>query len=102
MRCPAAFAFLAGRGESRHGLRGTEPSATEAQRHRENLKILCVSVSLWRIFSVSRSPWDEFCHGLLRAGWELLLLVRLAVRRRLVFQHHGEWTQRPDPSADPA
>ena len=33
----------------RHGLRGTEALATEAQRHGENLMILCVSVSLWRI-----------------------------------------------------
>src|SRR5207245_1938523 len=46
--------ILAGRGESRHGLRGTEPWATEAQRHGENLKVLCVSVSLRRILGVSQ------------------------------------------------
>src|SRR5438132_1490566 len=43
-----------GRGESRHGLRDTEQLATKAQSHRENLKILCVSVSLWRILRVSQ------------------------------------------------
>src|SRR5439155_8759097 len=31
-------AILAGRGENPHGLRGTEPSAIEAQRHGENLR----------------------------------------------------------------
>src|SRR3989442_11541005 len=47
-------AWLAGRGESRHGLRGTEQSATEARRHRENLKTLCVSASLWRLLRASQ------------------------------------------------
>src|SRR2546428_539766 len=58
---------LAGRGESRHGLRGTESLATEAQRHGENQEF-SVSPCLGGAFSVSRSPWDDFCHWLLALG----------------------------------
>ena len=53
---------LSGRGENRHGLRGTEQSATEAWRHRENLKI-SVSRCLWRILRVSQ-PMGRLRHGL--------------------------------------
>src|SRR5438094_10136883 len=61
----AAVVLLTSRGENRHGLRGTEPSATEAQRHEENLRILGVSVSLWRILRVSQPGGRFLPHGLL-------------------------------------
>src|SRR5438132_12221857 len=56
---------LAGRGESRtrparHGAIGHR--GTETQRKPKDS--LCLGVSVAH-FSVSRRPWDEFCHGLL-------------------------------------
>src|SRR5437867_3289630 len=56
---------LGGRGESRTrlarhrdiGHRGTEPQSRPNDS-------LCLGVSVAH-FSVSRSPWDDFCHGLL-------------------------------------
>src|SRR5947209_11894465 len=60
-------ASLAGRGESRtrparHGVIGHR--GTETQRKPNDS--LCLGVSVAH-FSVSRSPWDDFCHGLLGA-----------------------------------
>ena len=61
-----AASALAARGESQHGLRGTEESATESPRHKETPTNLCASGSLWLNDSVSRRP-RAFCYGLLAA-----------------------------------
>src|SRR5712691_2524763 len=45
---------LAGRGESRHGLRGAEQIRHRVTETQRKLKILCVFVSLWRVLRVSQ------------------------------------------------
>ena len=65
----AVVALLAGRGESqtrpaRHGAIGHR--GTETQRKPKDQDSLCLGVSVAH-FSVSRSPWDAYSHGLLES-----------------------------------
>ena len=89
---------LAARGESPHGLRGTEKSAAESPRHREILTILCASESLWPNCSVSRRPCD-FCHGLLARHCRYGLLGEATVATAIKATCSGTNSTRRPPTA---